>query len=212
MVTHDASKKWYFACSKYAPLEVGVQLMLKHQCKKLSVVESVNFQFRLSIHSPAMKEHIIEIARCEFLHIYQQIRNTSIERSRGITQPLWHYQPLPKHTAWGAHCCVRNVLFTHKDLIEPVHQIHRWKDGTPCHTIYDDILPWYWCLSRYSGSVQLVEGVYYPPPSCGFRTQKVGELCGEVDTHTWPAAKRSAKNLSIDSTCSRNSGVRATQG
>ena len=28
-----------------------------------------------------------------------------------------------------------------------------------------------------------------------FCKQKVGELCGEVDSLTWPAAKRSAKNL-----------------
>ena len=42
--THDAPKKWYYACSKYALLEVGIQLMLTHQCKNLSDVESVDFQ------------------------------------------------------------------------------------------------------------------------------------------------------------------------
>ena len=30
-------------------------------------------------------------------------------------------------------------------------------------------------------------------PPVAFRTQKVGELCEEVDSLTWPAAKRSAK-------------------
>ena len=39
-----------------------------------------------------------------------------------------------------------------------------------------------------------------------FCTEKVVELCGEVDTLTWPAAKRSAKKLPIASTCSRGSG------
>ena len=38
-------------------------------------------------------------------------------------------------------------------------------------------------------------------PPVAFCTQKVGELCGEVDFLTWLAAKRSAKNLSIASTC-----------
>ena len=65
VLTHDASKKWYFACSKYTLLEVGIQLVLTHQCKNLSDVESVDFQIRLSIHSPAMDEHVIEIAGCE---------------------------------------------------------------------------------------------------------------------------------------------------
>ena len=87
MLTHDASKKWYFASSKYALLEVGIQLMLTHQCKNLSDVEPVDFQIRLSIYSPSMDEHVIKIARCEFSRS-QQIRNASVKCSRGITQPL----------------------------------------------------------------------------------------------------------------------------
>ena len=62
VLIHDSSKKWYFASSKYALLEVGIQLVLTHQCKNLSDVESVDFQIRLPIHSPAMDEHVIEIA------------------------------------------------------------------------------------------------------------------------------------------------------
>ena len=85
MLTHDASKKWYFASSKYTLLEVGIQLMLTHQCKNISDVKSVDFHIRLSIHSPAMDEQIIEIARCEFLNRSQQICNASVEISRGIT-------------------------------------------------------------------------------------------------------------------------------
>ena len=54
VLTDDASKKWYFASSKYALLEIGIQLMLTHQCKNVLDVESVDFQIRLSIHSPAM--------------------------------------------------------------------------------------------------------------------------------------------------------------
>ena len=50
------------------------------------------------------------------------------------------------------------------------------------------------------GSIQLVKGMYYPPFPVAFRTQKVGEICGEVYSLIWPAAKRSAKNLSIAST------------
>ena len=82
-----------------------------------------------------------------------------------------------------------------------------------CHAIYGDIFPWYFCLSRYSGSIQLIKGTYnllkactirYPPVA--LRTKNVGELCGEVDSLTCPAAKRSANNLSIASTCSRGSG------
>ena len=60
VLTHDATKKWYFASSKYALLQVGIQLMLTHQCKNLSDVESVDFQIRLSIHNPAMDEHVIK--------------------------------------------------------------------------------------------------------------------------------------------------------
>ena len=66
VLTHDASKMWYFACSKYALLEVDIQLMLTHQCKNISDVEPVDFQIRLFIHSPSMDEHVVEIARCEF--------------------------------------------------------------------------------------------------------------------------------------------------
>ena len=43
-------------------------------------------------------------------------------------------------------------------------------------------------------------------PHVAFRKQKVGEICVDVDSLTLPAAKRSAKNLSIASTCSRGSG------
>ena len=94
----------------------------------------------------------------------------------------------------------------HKDMIEPIHQIHGLKDGTPWHTIYNETLSWYRRLSRYSGSILLVEACTIRHPPVAFRTQKVGELCGEVDSLTWPAAKRSAKNLSIASTCSRGNG------
>ena len=168
MLTHDATKKWYFACSEYTLLEVGVQLMLTHKCKNLSDVSSMNFNVRLSIHSPAMDEHIVEVARCEISHRSQQIGHTSVERRRGVTKPLWHYQPLPKHTAWGAHCRERDVPFTHQDLIESIHQIHGRKDGTLCHTIYDYVLPRYRRLSRYRCSIQLIECMHYPPPSCCF--------------------------------------------
>ena len=80
-------KKWYFACSKYTLLEVGIQLMLTHQCKNLSDLESVDFQICLSIHSPAMEEHVIEISRCDFSHDLNRFL-IHVERSRGITQPL----------------------------------------------------------------------------------------------------------------------------
>ena len=46
--------------------------MLAHRCKNLSDVESVDFQIRLSIHSPAMDEHVIKIAGCKFSHRSQQ--------------------------------------------------------------------------------------------------------------------------------------------
>ena len=68
VLTHDACKKGYFACNNYTLLEVGIQLVLTHQCKNRSEVESVDFQIRLSIHSPAMDKHVIEIAGCELSH------------------------------------------------------------------------------------------------------------------------------------------------
>ena len=65
MFTHDAPKKCYFASSEYTLLEVGIQLMLAHKCKKLTNVCSMNLYVRLSAHSPAMDEYIIEVTRCE---------------------------------------------------------------------------------------------------------------------------------------------------
>ena len=41
MFAHDAAKKWYFASRKYILLEVGIQLMLAHECKSYLEVESV---------------------------------------------------------------------------------------------------------------------------------------------------------------------------
>ena len=57
---------WYFASSKYALREFGVQLMLVHKCKNLPDVKSVHFHIRLSVHTPAMVEHIIEVAGHDF--------------------------------------------------------------------------------------------------------------------------------------------------
>ena len=109
VLVHDASKKWYFACSKYTILEVGIQLVLTHQCKNLSDVESVDFQIRLSIHSPAMDEHVIEIAGCEFSHRSQQICNASVERCRGITS-YSQSMPLGVLTAvYGMSCSRRRT-------------------------------------------------------------------------------------------------------
>ena len=62
MLTHDATKKWYVAGSKNTLLEVGVQLMLAQKYKNLMDVESVHFHIRLSVHSPVMNEHIIQVA------------------------------------------------------------------------------------------------------------------------------------------------------
>ena len=57
--------------------------------------------------------------------------------------------PLPEHTAWDDHCCIRDVPFAHKDLMEAIHQIHWRKDNTHCHVIYDNIFSryrfWYRC-------------------------------------------------------------------
>ena len=113
VLTHDASKKRYFASSKYTLLEVGIQLVLTHQYKNLSDVESVDFYIRLSIRSPSMNEHVIEIARCEFPHISQQIRNASIERSRALLNPCGitsHSQRLPLGVLTAVY---GDVTFTH---------------------------------------------------------------------------------------------------
>ena len=61
MLAHNATKKWYLSSSKYTLLEVGVQLMFAHLCKNVPDVESVHFHIRLSIHSLAMGEQIIEV-------------------------------------------------------------------------------------------------------------------------------------------------------
>ena len=84
MLTHDATKKWYFASIKYSLLEVGVQLMLAHKYKSLPEVESVHFQICLSVQIPAMGEHIIELAARECMYKSQQIHHTSDECSRGV--------------------------------------------------------------------------------------------------------------------------------
>ena len=82
--THDAPKKWCFARSEYALLEVGVQLMLAHKCKNLNNVRSLNFHVCLSAHSTAMDEYIIEVTRCQISHRSQQISNASVKSSSGI--------------------------------------------------------------------------------------------------------------------------------
>ena len=46
--THEGPKKWYFAKSEYALLEVGIQLMLANKCKNLTDVSSMNLYVRLS--------------------------------------------------------------------------------------------------------------------------------------------------------------------
>ena len=98
MFTHDAPRKWYFASSEYALLEVGVQLMLSHKCKNLTNMCSMNLYVRLFAHSPAMDEYIVEVTRREVSHRSQQICNTSAEcegellRLCGITI---HSQSIP---------------------------------------------------------------------------------------------------------------------
>ena len=96
MFTHDAPKKWYFAISEYSLLEVGIQLMLPHKCKNLTKVCSMNLYVRLSAHSPAIDEYIVEVTRCEVSHRSQQICNTSVVRALlspcGITS---HSQSIP---------------------------------------------------------------------------------------------------------------------
>ncbi|MCY0725452.1 hypothetical protein OVW19_27275, partial [Klebsiella pneumoniae] len=73
MFADDAPKKWYFDTREYTLLEVGVQLILAHKLKNLTNVSSMNFNVRLSVHSPAMDEHIVEVTRCEVSHRSQQI-------------------------------------------------------------------------------------------------------------------------------------------
>ena len=91
MFTHNAPKKWYFASREYTLLEVGIQLMFPHKLKNLTNVSSMNLYVRLSIHSPAMDEHIVKVTLCEIPHRSQQICYTSVERCTGVTQPLWNH-------------------------------------------------------------------------------------------------------------------------
>ena len=57
-------KRDIFASIKFALLEVGIQLVLVHECKNLPDVELVHFHIRLSVHSPDMEEHMIEVTGC----------------------------------------------------------------------------------------------------------------------------------------------------
>ena len=72
-----------FACSKNTLLEVGVKLMLAQKCKNLMDVSSMNLNVRLSFHSLAMDEHIIQVAGRKLSYRSQQIRHTSVECGRG---------------------------------------------------------------------------------------------------------------------------------
>ena len=71
--------------NKYALLQVGIQPVLAHECMNFPDVDSVHFHIRLSIHSPSMDEHIIEVAKREFSYRSQQICHTSVECGRDIT-------------------------------------------------------------------------------------------------------------------------------
>ena len=53
--------------------------MLTHQYKNFPDVESVHFHIRLSVYSPAMDEHIIEVAGRESSYRSQQICDASVE-------------------------------------------------------------------------------------------------------------------------------------
>lgn len=85
MFTHDAPKKWYIASREYTLLEVGVQLMLARKCNNLTNVSSLIPHVRLSVHIPAMDEHIVEVTRCKFSHLSQQICDTSVSCIRSIS-------------------------------------------------------------------------------------------------------------------------------
>ena len=98
MFTHDALMKWYFASNKYTLLEVGIKLMLAHKCKNLTNVCSMSLYVRLSAHSPAMDEYIVEVTLCEVSHRSQQICNTSLNVEGALLSPCGitiHSQSIP---------------------------------------------------------------------------------------------------------------------
>ena len=63
---------YLLSSSKYKLLEVGTELVLAYKCNNLPDVKSVYIHFRLSVYSPAMDEHIIEITGCEVSYRSQQ--------------------------------------------------------------------------------------------------------------------------------------------
>ena len=89
--------------------------------------------------------------------------------------------------------------------MEFIHLIHGRKDGNLWHTINDYVLPRIVVWAGTVAAFNLFNACTIRHPPVALRTQKVGELLGDVDPLTWPAAKRSA-NLSIASSCPQSSG------
>ena len=106
----------------------------------------------------------------------------------------------PMNTSWGSHWSM-----AHKDMIESIKSIDEEMEifATPSMmTSFLGIGVW----TRKVAAFNLLRACTIRHPSVALHKQKAGELCGEVDSLTCPAAKRSANNLSIASTFLRGSG------
>ena len=134
----------------------------------------MDFNVRAAIGRFTMDINVIKVTRCKRPERSEQLRNAPVKGGRGILQPLRHNKPLPEHPARSTDGSQRNILSSHKELIEPVSQIEGTINGGTHHSVNNDVLARDWRLRRYGRSVQLVEGVYNAPTPSGFLHTKCG--------------------------------------
>ena len=124
---------------------------------------NVVIHVRLAMVRPAMNKYVIKVCLCISTVRAEQLCHQTIKRSRGIGKPLWHNQPLPKHTARSANRCKRDITCSHEQLIITINQIESTVHSTPCHVVLKNVLSRNRCLCRYSGRIKLVISMHNTP-------------------------------------------------
>ncbi|GMF32449.1 unnamed protein product [Phytophthora lilii] len=165
VLTDETPKHGYLVRPEDALLQVCVKLVLAYEPKQFAEMHPVHLDIRFAIHSPAVDEDIIEVARREVAHRAQQMRQASVESCRGILQSLWHHQPLPQHSAGGAHRRDRNVALTHEDLIESITQIKSTEDGALGQTLASTNVETLSVLTQASTGLQYRKITLENPPT-----------------------------------------------
>ncbi|GMF14502.1 unnamed protein product [Phytophthora fragariaefolia] len=168
-------------------------MILTHAQENLTEVAKMGFDGSLAFRRTTVHEDVVEVRLYEVPHRPEELRHDSIKRSGCIEQPLEHHQPFLQHPARGTYHRKRNIRLAHQELIIAVDHVERLKTVQPamlfCSTSFRGIGVDAGMVAAFN-LLKACTMRYFP---LGFRTQNVGDECGDFDSRTMPAACFAAK-------------------